>query len=89
MKTIIAFPLYEASICGFPPVVELTAAQARAMERIHLGGIEALCTRSYRTTRGLIDSLVAKGLLDDRGPTALGKAVAKGCAELALERATA
>lgn len=84
MNTVIVFPKVDCLVLGFPPMVELTAAEAKAMEMVHLGGIDALCTPTYRTTRRVIDNLVAKGLLAGRGLTELGKAVGKSVAETKL-----
>lgn len=78
---IIVFPRVQVEVLGFPDQITLTPAEAKAIERVHLGGIEALATPTYKCARKTIDSLLAKGLLDGKGPTVLGKHVGKVCAE--------
>ena len=97
---VICFPIFEARICGFPEVVKLTNAEHKAMARIHLGGIEALRTKSYSCACRTVDSLVRKGLLETveqctangvvrrGGLTALGKRVAASAADAEHESAT-
>lgn len=85
-RKIIVFPRLQVEILDFPDQVTLTPAEAKAIERVHLGGIEALATNTYRTTRKVIDSLIAKGLLDNKGPTVLGKHVGQACAEESLRQ---
>lgn len=73
---LIVFPKLDVAIYGWPETVSLSPAEARAMEQIHLGGIEALRTETYRCACATVTKLVAKGLLDKFGVTPLGKAVA-------------
>jgi len=80
---VIVFP-HISQIFGFPAEIRLTDAQAVAMQRVHLGGIEAICTPEYRTTSSNISSLVKMKLLDSHGPTELGKAVGKSLIESSI-----
>lgn len=59
--------------------MHLSPAEHTAMARIHLGGLEALRTDTYRCACSTVDSLIRKGLLDKRGLTAEGKRVADDC----------
>jgi hypothetical protein len=94
MATVTAFPALKCRLFGWPDYVRLTAAEAKAMARIHLGGLEALRTPTYSCACKTIDSLVRKGLLESLadctlpdgtvrrgGLTPMGKDVAESCAE--------
>lgn len=73
----IVFPTLMVKLFGWPDSVSLTASEAKAMERIHLGGMAALRTSSYSCSCKTVDSLVRKGLLERDGPTDMGKSVAE------------
>ena len=81
MAKLIAFPIYESRLCGWPETVRLTDSEAKAMERIHLGGMAALRTPDYKCACRTVDALVKKGLLGKDGPTMLGRKVAEACAQ--------
>lgn len=81
---LIVFPRVEVAILGGPDSVRLTDGEARAMERVHLGGLEALRTDTYRCACRTVDSLVRKGLLAGNGPTDLGRRVGRAVAEGAV-----
>ena len=78
---LIAFPLAESRICGWPDTVRLTDCESRALEQVHLGGMAALRTERYRCACATVDSLARKGLLDRDGPTALGRRIGQLIAE--------
>jgi hypothetical protein len=82
---IISFPLYQSRAMKWPETVRLTASEAKAMERLHLGGMAAMRTKNYLCHCKTVGALIDKGLLGKDGPTLLGREVARGCAELALE----
>lgn len=81
---LICFPNFEVAILGGPSSVKLTEGEAKAMERVHLGGLEALRTDTYRCGCKTVDSLVRKGLLAGNGPTDLGRRVGRAVAESSL-----
>ena len=78
---LVVFPAYETAIIGGPDSVRLSDAESKAMERIHLGGLDALRTESYRCACRTVNSLIKKGMLDKHGPTALGCRVGRAVAE--------
>jgi hypothetical protein len=84
MHTLVAFPVVEQRLLGRPPYVRLTDCEARAMEKLHLGGPEALRTPTYSAATSTVSSLIRKGLLDNRGLTEIGVAVGKSVAESRL-----
>jgi hypothetical protein len=77
----IVFPRLDIAVHGGPDMVRLTPAEATALHRIHLGGMAALRTPTYRVATRTVDSLVQKGLLGRDGPTELGRRTAEGCAQ--------
>lgn len=79
MNHVVVFPVVVCRMFGFPDLVKLSAAEFKAMERIHLGGMEALRTSTYKCSCRTITALIAKGLLDSHGVTALGRAVGEHC----------
>jgi len=72
---LITFPIVTAQLNGWPSAVNLTAAEARATERVFLGGMEALRTADYRCACRTVDALVRKGILGHGGLTVLGSAI--------------
>lgn len=82
-KVVVVFPLVDVRLLGYPPLVELTGSEADFMRLVHLGGIEAASGRGFRGRT--VESLVAKGLLEKRGPTQLGRSVAKSVAEMEMQ----
>ena len=78
---VVVFPILKSKVCGYPPLVRLTEAEAKAMRYVHLGGIEALRTERYRCTCRTVDSLMRKGLLAGNGPTPLGCEVGRTLTE--------
>ena len=81
---LIVFPNYEAAILGGPSSVRLSDSEAKAMERVHLGGLEALRTDTYKCACRTVESLVAKGMIAGNGPTDLGRRVGRAIAESSL-----
>lgn len=76
----ILFQTMMVKMFGWPDSVSLTESEAKAMARIHLGGMGALRTSSYSCACSTVNSLIRKGLLGCDGPTAMGKSVAEACA---------
>lgn len=78
---LIVFPKIEVMIYGGPDCVKLTDSEAKAMERVHLGGLAALRTDTYSCSCRTVDALCRKGMLAGNGPTELGKRVGRAVAE--------
>ena len=71
---VIVFPLLTQQLHGWPSLIQLTAAEARACERAFLGGMEALRTTDYRCTCKTVGALMHKGILGRDGLTLMGRA---------------
>ncbi len=78
---VIVFPRLITAILGGPDSVTLTNLEAKAMARVHVGGLAALNPRTWACAERTVNALVGKGLLDSNGPTWLGARVAEACAE--------
>jgi hypothetical protein len=81
---LVTFSVLEVRLLGGPDSVRLTDAESKAMERVHLGGLDALRTDTYRCACKTVDSLCKKGLLAGNGPTDLGRRVGRAVAEGSL-----
>ncbi len=81
---VVLIPKLQTVLFGWPDIIRLTDAEVKAMEAVHLGGLEALRTKTYKCSCRTINSLIGKGLLAGNGPTDLGRAVAKSVAETKL-----